>query len=129
DSHRIVADLVYDLISQQPKTIMILSGVEYILFRKLAFRGTIGASDRDWYNFAFGFGVQPTKWLKFHYSLVCPVTGLKNVLTHRLGIDIPFHTEKKLEEKKVKETKKYEPTKTTKPAKTIIKDSIKTIIR
>lgn len=112
-------EIDHELISEITKTTKFFVSAEFIIIDKLSFSSTLGLDGIRYYSFSSGVKVNVTNNFSIGYTFKYPMSGLRNVLFHKIGIDFYFQPEKKkttavlqkVEQEKVKKTSQEQKTK------------------
>lgn len=97
DKYKFGIEVNYDIITETTRNTKFFTSVEYSLLEKLYLDSSLGVGENNYYDFAFGFRINVVKNILIGYTLKYPLSGLKNVLTHKASIDLLFSPYKKKE--------------------------------
>ena len=90
-------ELSYEFLAKtSDETKFFVSG-EYTLLKWLKSVASLSVGTDNYYNFSSGIILNLTKTVTLNYCLIYPITGLKNVFTHKVGIDVLFYPPKEKE--------------------------------
>ncbi|MCX7940755.1 MAG: hypothetical protein N2555_03165 [Endomicrobia bacterium] len=87
----------YELLTEITRNTKFFSSIEYNLLDKLELSSSLGIGDNNYYDFSFGFRINLLKGILINYAIKYPLSGIKNVLTHKAGVDLLFAPYKKRE--------------------------------
>jgi len=111
-------EFIYEFLAKTSDEIQFFVGGEYSLLKWLKIVTSLGIGTNNFYNFSSGISLYLKDMIVLNYCLIYPITGVKNVFTHKIGVDILFYPPKKKvveesspllqEQKEIKEGKKKE---------------------
>ncbi|MDW8055158.1 MAG: type IX secretion system membrane protein PorP/SprF [Elusimicrobiota bacterium] len=97
EKYKFGIELDYDLLSETSQQTKFFTSVEYNLFGRLDLSSSLGIGSNNYYDVAFGTRLNVVRNLSISYAVKYPLSGLKNVSTHKVGIDFIFYPKKEVE--------------------------------
>lgn len=90
ESYKFGCELDYDLFTETTNDTKFFVGGEYNLLKTLVVLSSVGIGNDNYYEFSSGFKIKIIKYLSLTYSFTYPLSGIKELFTHKISIDISF---------------------------------------
>lgn len=91
DKHKFAIELDYDLWTETSRNTKFFASLGYNLFDRLNLNSSIGIGNNNYYDFTCGFTFSMSKFAEISYAFKYPLSGLKNVFSHKIGINFIFY--------------------------------------